>query len=128
VVQRFGGALNVHFHTLLLDGVYARDAQSGRLRWHRVGHPSTRTIEQLVVRIADRAEEWLSEQGYGTDEQAEPDPDDGQAVLQAAAVMGRAAMGSRRGCQSLGRWGQLCPGADLGLLGATHQSKTAIFS
>jgi hypothetical protein len=38
VVQRFGGALNlnVHFHTLLLDGVYARDAQSGRLRWHRV--------------------------------------------------------------------------------------------
>ena len=99
VVQRFGGALNlnVHFHTLLLDGVYARDAQSGRLRWHRVGHPSTRTIEQLVVRIADRAEEWLSEQGYGTDEEAEPDPDDGQAVLQAAAVMGRAAMGSRRG-------------------------------
>ncbi len=99
VVQRFGGALNlnVHFHTLLLDGVYARDAQSGRLRWHRVGIPSTRTIEQLVVRIADRAEEWLSEQGYGNDEEEEPDPDDGQAVLQAAAVMGRAAMGSRRG-------------------------------
>ena len=57
VVQRFGGALNlnVHFHTLLLDGVYARDALSGRLRWHRVGIPSTRTIEQLVVCIADRA-------------------------------------------------------------------------
>ena len=45
----------------------------------------------------DRTEEWLSEQGFGADEQAEPDPDDGQAVLQAAAVTGRAAMGSRRG-------------------------------
>jgi hypothetical protein len=79
VVRRFDGALNlnVHFHTLLLDGVYARDAQSGRLRWHRVGHPSTRTIEQLVVRITDRAEEWLAEQGYGIDEQEEPCPDDG---------------------------------------------------
>jgi hypothetical protein len=88
---------NVHFHTLLLDGVYARDAQSGRLRWHRVGHPSTRTIEQLVVRIADRAEEWLAEQGYGTDEQEEPDPDDGQAVLQAAAGDGTCGDGQSPG-------------------------------
>jgi hypothetical protein len=49
-------------------------------------------IEQLVVCIADRAEEWLSEQGYGADEEGEPDSADGQAVLQAAAVMGRAAI------------------------------------
>jgi hypothetical protein len=68
-----------------------------RIHHRKPETPSTRTIEQLVVRIADRAEEWLSKQGYGTEEQEEPDSDDGQAVLQAAAVMGRAAMGSRRG-------------------------------
>ena len=35
VVQRFGGALNlnVHFHALMLDGVYAEDPKTGRLRY-----------------------------------------------------------------------------------------------
>ena len=37
VIQRFGSALNLnlHFHILALDGVYARDAKSGLLRFHR---------------------------------------------------------------------------------------------
>ena len=99
VVQRFGGALNlnVHFHALLLDGVYARDPRSGQLRWHGVGAPSTKDIERLVVEIAERTEAWLAKQGHGLEDEEEPDPDDGQAVLQAAAVMGQAATGRRAG-------------------------------
>ena len=41
-VQRFGGALNlnVHFHSLVLDVVYAEDAK-GRVRFHPLFPPAT---------------------------------------------------------------------------------------
>src|SRR5262245_28832274 len=36
-IQRYGGAvnLNVHFHSLLLDGVYAMDEATGELHFRR---------------------------------------------------------------------------------------------
>ena len=42
-VQRFGDALNLnlHFHTLVLDGVYLPDEASGCARFHVPPHPTT---------------------------------------------------------------------------------------
>ena len=52
LIQRFGGALNldVHFHLLVLDGVYRRDGE-GRLGFVPVPSPSTEELEGLVQRI-----------------------------------------------------------------------------
>jgi hypothetical protein len=91
--QRFGSslALNLHFHCLVPDGVFARDA-AGEVRFHRV-RPHRSDLEALVERIGAAAEAWLAR--HGTDE--EPDPDDAQAALVAAAVEGRTAAGPRAG-------------------------------
>ena len=94
VEQRFGSslALNLHFHSLLPDGVFARDA-AGVVRFHRVS-PSRDDLVELVERIALRCEAWLAAQGVDDEEE---DPDDAQAVLVAASAVGRVATGSRAG-------------------------------
>ena len=98
VAQRFGSALNLnlHFHALVLDGVYTEDSDTGAVHWHRAPAPTDEEVAALVERIADRAEAWLARRGYGPDEeQADSDPDDAQQAIQAAAVAGRSAV--RRG-------------------------------
>ncbi|MEJ2419125.1 MAG: transposase zinc-binding domain-containing protein, partial [Exilibacterium sp.] len=49
LIQRFGSALNlnVHYHMLFLDGVYAEDDE-GRQRFHRVKAPTHRELNALV--------------------------------------------------------------------------------
>ena len=95
VVQRFGSALNLnlHFHCLVLDGVYAEDPKTGRLRWHRSRRWTTEDVEGLVVRIADRAEAWLARRGYGTGALDEEVEDDALSLIQSASVAGRSAVG-----------------------------------
>lgn len=97
-VQRFGSALNLnlHFHALVLDGIYAKDSSGGRPRWHRAPAPTTEEVESLVVEIATKAEAWLARQGFGPADDEEVDPEDVQAVLQAAAVAGRSALNQGR--------------------------------
>lgn len=48
VIQRFGGALNlnVHFHTLVLDGVFTED-EKATLRFHPA--PNVRASQQHCV-------------------------------------------------------------------------------
>ena len=100
-VQRFGGKLNlnVHFHMLALDGVYAED-KKGHIRFHSLPPPSdaevTRvvgTIHRCVVKVLERR-----------DTQADPSEADtlGQdqpvlAELYSASVSGRVAAGPRTG-------------------------------
>ena len=99
VVQRFGSVLNLnlHIHALVLDGVYAEDPKTGRLRWHRSRRWVTEDVEGLVVRIADRAEAWLARRGYGTGALDEEVEDDDLSLIQSASVAGRsAASGGRR--------------------------------
>ena len=103
VVQRFGSALNlnVHFHMLLLDGVFVPDDSEPRgVRWVRVPAPSTEEVQALVVELARDLEAWLSREGYGTDEASEEDEDDdSDAPLFAASIAGRVAMGTRAGAK-----------------------------
>jgi hypothetical protein len=100
VVQRFGSALNlnVHFHMLLLDGVFVADGDA--VRWVRVPPPTTEEVQQLVTHIARTVERWLDTQGYGADEPCQEDvDDDANGVLLSASVAGRVALGVRAGAK-----------------------------
>lgn len=71
-VQRFGGALNlnIHFHSLLLDGVYLREGTGGDLRFHRTPAPSKEELERILSRVRTRIFKFLAARGW-------PDPDPG---------------------------------------------------
>jgi hypothetical protein len=66
LIQRFGSALNlnIHFHMLLLDGVYAggRDPR-GQPRFLRVKAPERTELEQLVYTISERTGRYLERLG-----------------------------------------------------------------
>ena len=64
LIQRFGSALNlnIHFHMLLLDGVYVdRFDGSARFRWVR--SPTSQELTLLVETIARRVGRYLERQG-----------------------------------------------------------------
>jgi ribosomal protein S27E len=67
LIQHFGCALNlnVHFHLLVLDGVYRREGE-GRLRFVPVPPPSTEELQRLVQRIAERIGRSLERSGLIT--------------------------------------------------------------
>ena len=58
-------SLNVHFHLLVLDGVYRRD-DKGRLVFLPVPSPSTEELKGLVQRIAERIGRSLERSGLIT--------------------------------------------------------------
>ncbi len=64
LIQRFGSALNlnIHFHMLFLDGVYAGKASSSA-RFRRVKAPSSAELTQLTHSIAHRLARYLERQG-----------------------------------------------------------------
>ena len=64
LIQRFGGALNlnIHFHMLLLDGVYAVD-DYGKMRFHRVKAPELIELTKLVHTISHRVARFLERRG-----------------------------------------------------------------
>lgn len=72
--------LNVHFHTLALDGVYVRDA-TGVLRFHALPNPSpehvsdvARWTHEQLVRVCERHGRSLDELDDATDELAQDQP------------------------------------------------------
>ena len=66
LIQRFGSALNlnIHFHMLLLDGVYTGGhAAQDKPRFQRVKAPDRAELEQLVYTISERTGRYLERQG-----------------------------------------------------------------
>ena len=55
MIQRFDSALalNVHFHSLLIDGVYTRDG-GGPARFHPVAAPSDEEVAAVAARLPAR--------------------------------------------------------------------------
>jgi len=106
VVQRFGGALNlnVHFHTLVLDGAYGSSEDGRGLRFHPAPPPTNVELERVLDRVVRGIARVIEQRGLGD----EPDPlteeDPLLAQLLAAAVQGRVATGPRAG-QRLLRFG-----------------------
>ncbi len=81
-VQRFGGALNlnVHFHTLVPDGVFEVKAE-GPARFVRLPAPRDEDVEAILARVIRRIRKLVP-----VGEEEELDPDDPFASLQATEV------------------------------------------
>src|SRR5881397_4433107 len=69
VIQRFGGGLqlNVHYHSLLIDGVFAERAD-GTLAFHAAEPPSEEEVAQLLATIHRRVRRLLSRRGFDMDD------------------------------------------------------------
>ncbi len=70
-VQRFGGALNlnVHFHTLALDGVYG--TRQGQTRFHPLPAPDDVEVARVTTLVARRVVRLLARRGLGPEADAE---------------------------------------------------------
>ncbi len=104
VIQRFGGGLNlnIHFHTLALDGVFSEDATG--LRFHPAPPPSDDEVARLLATIRARVLRLLRRRGVAGDKDlAPPDPlaEESLALagISAASVLGRIALGRRAGAR-----------------------------
>jgi hypothetical protein len=107
VIQRFGGALNlnIHFHTLVLDGVFTTSGPEG-VRFYPAPPPTDAEVARLLTTIRARILRRLRRQGLGPDaEGSRPDPVVEEspvlAGLSTASVQGRVALGPRAGARSL---------------------------
>ncbi|MBW1881122.1 MAG: transposase, partial [Deltaproteobacteria bacterium] len=99
VVQSFGSALNlnVHFHALVLDGVYAWDQRADGPVFHPVRGLTTEEVEELVEVVRYRVLRLLERRGLLEDANLDQDNGDGQVLMQAASAAGRVAMGRLAG-------------------------------
>ncbi len=102
-VQRFGDALNlnIHFHSIVLDGVY-EDRGDDQPRFHPLPPPDDREIALIAARTARRIVHCFKRRGLGPDnESSSTDPlaeqESWLAALAAASVQGRIAIGPQAG-------------------------------
>jgi hypothetical protein len=67
-LQRFGDALNlnVHFHTLVLDGVYEHYGEAG-MRFRALPPPEDADVARVVERVARWIGRLLERRGLGAD-------------------------------------------------------------
>jgi len=104
LIQRFGSALNlnVHYHMLFLDGVYAED-DYGNQRFHRVKAPTHSELNTLVHTLSHRIAHCLQKQGLlerdaeNTWLTLEEEEGDVLTQLQGASVTYRIATGPQQG-------------------------------
>ena len=104
LIQRFGSALNlnIHFHMLLHDGVYAVDDYE-KMRFHRVKAPEFKELTGLVHTISHRVARFLERRGLL--ERDEEDSyltldcldDEPMQQLHGHAITYRIALGSQQG-------------------------------
>jgi hypothetical protein len=102
-VQRFGDALrlNVHFHSLLLDGVYA-PSSSGPPRFYPLPPPDDAEVARVVGAVATRIAKLLEHRSLGAEvDSSEADPlaeaEPQLAAICGASVAGRIATARCRG-------------------------------
>jgi putative transposase len=120
VIQRFGSGLNlnIHFHTLVLDGVFT-EAGSGSLDFHPAPPPTDQEVARLLATVCRRVGRLLRRRGLDPEagESAPPDPlaeeSASLAGLSGASVLGRIALGPRAGTR-VRRLGQDPGGTPLG--------------
>jgi hypothetical protein len=105
-LQRAGGALNanLHFHTLVLDGVFTEDPE-GALTFHPAPEPSDAEVAAALATTRHRVRRLLVRHGLEpaddatgpADRLAEESPV--LAGIVGASVQGRVALGSRSGAR-----------------------------
>ncbi|MFT7679924.1 MAG: hypothetical protein ACI8QC_003929 [Planctomycetota bacterium] len=106
VEQRFGAALNlnVHFHALVLDGVYTTASPFASPVFHQVPaidqQDITRlldTVQASIMRLLRNRELWPKPGKEHVEDEVEPDSL--LPLLTAASIQGRVALGSDAGKQ-----------------------------
>jgi hypothetical protein len=107
VIQRFGGGLNlnVHYHTLVFDGVFFADRATGGLDFRPLPPPTDEEVGVVLARIAARVQRLLKRRGLDpenadvvrADPMAEASPV--LAGISSASVQGRIALGARAGAR-----------------------------
>ncbi len=110
VIQRFGGGLqlNVHFHSLVLDGVFA-EGPDGAFEFHAAPPPSDEEVARLLATIYRRVARLLSRRGLEVGDAPDVDPlaeeSPALAGISSASIQGRIALGPRAGARvfQLGR-------------------------
>ena len=97
-VQRFGSAVNlhVHFHAIVLDGIYAA-GPDGRPEFHELPPPEDAEILQVTTLVAGRVLAMIQRRGLEDEADGLTENDPGLAALYAAAVRGRIATGPKAG-------------------------------
>ena len=72
VIQRFGGALNLnlHFHTLVLDGVF-NEREDGALRFLPLPAPADRQVAEVLARVVAAVMRLLVRRGIWVDADGE---------------------------------------------------------
>jgi hypothetical protein len=112
-IQRFGSALNlnVHFHALVLDGIYTACSPFARPVFHEASTIEDDDIERLAEQIRDRVLRLLRNQSLLSDEHqiSTEESEEHQGLLpllQAASIQGRVAHGPDAGAR-IGRLGLL---------------------
>jgi putative transposase len=105
VIQRFGSGLNlnVHFHTLVLDGVF-NEARRRALTFHPASAPTDAEVSQVLATVRARAGRLLARRHLEPADAAAPaDPlaevSPVLAGLVGASVQGRVALGPRPGAR-----------------------------
>ena len=132
-IQRAGGSLNlnVHFHMLALDGVYAAD-DDDRRQFQPLPAPANEDIAQLTASLAERIPAMLQRRGLGPE--ADPEESDSLrrdqpwlAGLYAASIQGRVAFGPNAG-QRVTRTGDQIDPESLEALASPRCASVAGFS
>jgi hypothetical protein len=101
VIQRFSSALNlnVHFHTLMMDGVY-QIRPNGAAVFHPVPAPTDANVAALIERIRHKIGRKLDARG-DDDGAGMASAEPALATLAGASVAGIAATGRRRGARPM---------------------------
>jgi len=97
-VQRFNSALglNVHFHLIGLDGVYAAGPDAAP-EFHELPAPEDQEVLEAVTLIADRVQRMIERRGLENEADILVENDPGLAALYASGVRGRIASGPNAG-------------------------------
>jgi hypothetical protein len=115
LVQRFGGSvnLNIHFHTLMIEGVYVSQGQ--KAVFQPLGPPDTQEVKRVLRQIQKRVMRVLKKRQYLVGPDAETHEaaytDESELTLtdlcQGASVQNRIALGERAGhrVRKLGSFG-----------------------
>jgi hypothetical protein len=103
-LQRFGGSinLNLHIHSLILDGVYADPENTGTPTFHALPAPDDQEIARVTAAVAKRIVRLLTRRGLLAEAgQLAPDPlqcdEPLLAACASASLRGRIATGPRAG-------------------------------
>jgi hypothetical protein len=98
-VQRFGGALNlnVHFHSLVIDGVYEVLSDSAGVRFVNLPAPDLPEVARVLADAVERIRAALGRCAFEDDQDELARDNPVLAALYAAAVEGRNATGTEAG-------------------------------